>query len=57
MRSGPIDIHAHVLPDNCLVNFDNIQTIGRATFRRHLPTLSEGRMAEACRTLATAAGC
>ncbi len=45
------------VPTDCVVNFDNIHTIGRATFRRHVTTLSEGRMAEACRTLAAAAGC
>ena len=45
------------VPADCVVNFDNIHTIGRATFRRHVTTLSEGRMAEACRTLAAAAGC
>ena len=45
------------VPTDCVVNFDNIHTIGRATFRRRIATLSAGRMAEACRTLAAAAGC
>ena len=45
------------VPTDCVVNFDNIHTIGRATFRRHVSTLSEGRMAEVCRTLAAATGC
>ena len=45
------------VPTECVVNFDNIHTIGRSTFRRHVTTLSEGRMAEACRALAAATGC
>ena len=45
------------VPTECLVNFDNIHTIGRASFRRHIATLSAGRLAEACRTLAAATGC
>ena len=45
------------VPTDCVVNFDNLHTIGGATLRRHVTTLSEGRMAEACRTLAAASGC
>ncbi len=45
------------VPTDCVVNFDNIHTIGRATFRRRVAALSDGRMAEACRTLTAAAGC
>ena len=45
------------VPTDCVVNFDNIHTIGRATFRRHVTTLSDGRMAEVCRTLTAATGC
>lgn len=45
------------VPTECVVNFDNIHTIGRSTFRRHVATLSEGRMAEACRALTAATGC
>lgn len=45
------------VPTECVVNFDNIHTIGRATFRRHVTTLSDGRMAEVCRTLTAATGC
>ena len=45
------------VPTDCVVNFDNIHTIGRATFRRQVTSLSEVRMAEACRALAAATGC
>ena len=45
------------VPTECVVNFDNIHTIGRDTFRRQVTTLSTGRMAEACRALAAATGC
>ena len=45
------------VPTDCVVNFDNIHTVGRASFRRRLTSLSEGRMAEACRTLAAATDC
>lgn len=45
------------VPTECVVNFDNVHTIGRAIFRRHVTTLSDGRMAEVCRTLTAATGC
>ncbi len=45
------------VPTDCAVNFDNIHTIGRVAFRRRLTTLTAGRVAEACRTLAAATGC
>ena len=45
------------VPTSSVVNFDNIHTIGRATFRRRVATLSSARMAEACRTLQAATGC
>lgn len=45
------------VPTDSVVNFDNIHTIPRETFRRRVTTLSPARMAEACRTLQAAAGC
>jgi mRNA interferase MazF len=39
------------------VNFDNVHTLPRATFRSHVTQLSAGRMAQACRTLRDATGC
>jgi mRNA interferase MazF len=45
------------VPTDCVVNFDNIHTLARDSLRRHVTTLSAARMAEACRTLASATGC
>src|SRR5437667_832174 len=45
------------VPTDCVVNFDNLHTIPRASFRRRLATLSAGRMAQVCRTLRDAVGC
>ena len=45
------------VPTDCVVNFDNIHTLPRATFRRRIATLSPARMAEACRVLADSTGC
>ena len=45
------------VPSPCVVNFDNVHTLGRETFRRHITTLSAGRMAQACRALRASAGC
>lgn len=45
------------VPSDCVVSFDNIQTLPRMAFRRHVATLSKGRMAEACRVMAAATGC
>ena len=45
------------VPTDCVVNFDNLHTLARASFRRTVTTLSATRMAQACRTLAAAAGC
>jgi mRNA interferase MazF len=45
------------VPTDCVVNFDNLHTIPRATLRRHVATLSPARMAEACRVLKAAMGC
>jgi mRNA interferase MazF len=45
------------LPTDCVVNFDNIHTIPRESFRRRVTSLSDARMAQACRTLRDAMGC
>lgn len=45
------------VPTDCVVNFDNLHTIARAYFRRHVTTLSPARMAQACRKLQAATGC
>lgn len=44
------------VPTDCVVNFDNIHTIPRTTFRRRVTALSPHRMAQACRTLEAATG-
>lgn len=45
------------VPSECVVNFDNIHTLARETFRRRVAELSPARMAQACRTLRNATGC
>jgi len=45
------------VPTDCVVNFDNLHTLPRDTFRRRVTILSPARMAEACRVLAAATGC
>ena len=45
------------VPSDCVVNFDNVHTIARDSFRRHVTTLSPARAAQACRVLAAATGC
>jgi mRNA interferase MazF len=45
------------LPSDCVVNFDNVHTLPRATFRRQVTQLSALRMAQACRTMRNAVGC
>ena len=45
------------VPSDCVVNFDNIHTVPRGALRRRVTTLSAGRMADACRTLAASTGC
>ena len=48
--------HDH-LPTDCVVNFDNLHTLPKAAFRRHVTTLPSPRMVHACRTLEAATGC
>ena len=45
------------VPSNCIVNFDNLHTLGRSSFRRRVAQLSPPRLAAACRTLRDATGC
>lgn len=54
-----LDLTADVdgVPTDCIVNFDNVHTLGREAFRRKVATLTPRRMAQACRTLAAATGC
>jgi mRNA interferase MazF len=49
--------HDDGVPSECVVNFDNLHTIPRQTFRRRVVALSPARMAQACRTLRDAMGC
>lgn len=45
------------VPTESVVNFDNIHTIPRDSFRRRVAMLPPPRMTEVCRTLQTATGC
>lgn len=45
------------VPSDCVVNFDNVHTLPRSSFRRRVTTLSPSRMAQACRVLRDAVGC
>jgi mRNA interferase MazF len=45
------------VPTDCVVNFDNIHTLARASFRRRVTVLSASRMTDACRVLTAATGC
>ena len=45
------------VPSDCVVNFDNVHTLSRDTFRRRVAGLSPQRMAQACRILRNAVGC
>ena len=45
------------VPSRCVVNFDNVHTIGRRVLRHHVTSLTPARMAQACRVLNDALGC
>ncbi len=45
------------VPTDCVVNFDNIHTVGREAFRRRIGMLAPPRLAEACQRLRDATGC
>ncbi len=52
-----LTVDADGVPTDCVVNFDNIHTIRRESFRRQVAALSPGRLAEACQRLRDATGC
>jgi mRNA interferase MazF len=45
------------VPTDCVVNFDNVHTLPRSTFRRRVTQLPARRMTHVCRTLRDAFGC
>jgi len=45
------------VPTECVINFDNIHTLPRESFRRPITQLSAERLAESCRVLRDATGC
>ena len=45
------------VPSDSVVNFDNLHTIPRETFRRRVAMLPPARLADMCRTLHAATGC
>ena len=45
------------VPTECVVNFDNLHTLPRSSFRRRITGLGGARLAEACRTLRDAKDC
>jgi mRNA interferase MazF len=45
------------VPTDSVVNFDNIHTVRRESFRRRVASLSPARMADVCQTLQAATGC
>lgn len=45
------------VPENCVVNFDNIHTVDRTAFRRFVTRLNSRRLEEVCETLRVATGC
>jgi mRNA interferase MazF len=45
------------VPTECVVNFDNVHTIARSSFRRRVTLLSAPRMSQACRAFRDAVGC
>jgi mRNA interferase MazF len=45
------------VPSPCVVNFDNIHTLPRESFHRHITTLSPPRTKQACKKLSAATGC
>jgi mRNA interferase MazF len=52
-----LSAHGDGVPSDCVVNFDNIHTIPRTSFRRSIVKLEPHRLAEACRRLRDANGC
>ncbi len=52
-----LTVSEDAVPSDCVVNFDNLHTLPRSTFRRRVTQLSTRRMGQACRTLRDALGC
>ena len=53
----PLTPEADGVPTECVVNFDNIHTLPRDSFRKPVTQLSAARIAESCRVLRDAMGC
>jgi len=49
--------HADGVPSDCIVNFDNIHTIPRASFRRLIVKLEPHRLVQVCQRVRDATGC
>lgn len=45
------------VPTTCVVNFDNLHTLSKESFRRPVTALSAVRMRQACQVLTAATGC
>ena len=45
------------VPTDCVVNFDNVHTVPRDSFRRRITTLSKARLADACQVLRDSFDC
>ncbi len=52
-----LDAERDGVPTDCVVNFDNLHTLPRDTFRRPVAQLSPERLAETCRVLRDSTGC
>ncbi len=57
MSEVDLTVGADQVPTDCVVNFDNLHTLRRDAFRRHIATLSKRRMGQCCRALRDAMGC
>ncbi len=53
LELGPAD----GVDQECVVNFDNINTLERSAFRQRMTRLSDSTMATACGRIAAALGC
>lgn len=45
------------MPEPCVVSFDNLHTVRRASFRRRVTRLTDRRMTDACKALSRALAC
>jgi len=53
----PLSVVEDGVPSDCVVSFDNLHTLPRVAFRRHVTTLKPARLAGACRALRAAVAC